>query len=96
MPQGSPRDPELMRILFRVIPIFLAVLAVLFILRGARPSGRASERAPKDGPKEKTAKLVKDPVCGTYVSSRGSLTANRSSETFHFCSQDCLDKFVAS
>ena len=83
-----------MRLLFRIIPIFIAVLAAMFILRGATAS--ASKRRSSMGKgKEKTAKLVKDPVCGTYVTAKGSLAASRDSETYHFCSEACRDKFVA-
>ncbi len=39
---------------------------------------------------------MKDPVCGTYVSQDQSLTTTLGSETFHFCSEECHDKFLAT
>ncbi len=43
-----------------------------------------------------TGELKKDPVCGTYIAAATSIKEKVGGETFHFCSQQCRDKYVAS
>jgi len=40
--------------------------------------------------------LKKDPVCGTYVSTSGSVTRTVNGELLHFCSTECRDKYRAA
>jgi len=85
-----------MRFLLRVAVVFVIVMAAISALRGMfaptqpQPSGRETTGSNKGG------KLMKDPVCGTYVSKDQSLTATRGTETFHFCSEKCHDEFLAT
>ena len=86
-----------MRFLIRVAVVFVIVMAAISALRGMfKPS--SPQRSPAGGPPppSKAGKLIKDPVCGTYVSQDQSLTMTRGSETFHFCSEECHDKFLAT
>ena len=39
--------------------------------------------------------LVKDPVCGTFVSVQSPYSKSAGGKTHHFCSQACLDRFAA-
>ena len=41
-------------------------------------------------------KLVRDPVCGTFVTPRTSLSISASGTTHYFCSEECRGKFSAS
>jgi len=86
-----------MRFLIRVAVVFVIVMAAISAVRGifAPASPRKSPVGGSAGP-SKTGKLIKDPVCGTYVSQDQSLTMTRGSETFHFCSEECHDKFLAT
>lgn len=46
---------------------------------------------------EKLAKegvLVKDPVCGTYVSKDTDIRIKEGSEVRYFCSYECRDKYL--
>ena len=43
-----------------------------------------------------TGELKKDPVCGTYIAAASSIKERVGGQTFHFCSQECRDKYVAS
>ena len=53
---------------------------------GGLPQGRGRRgRAP--------VKLVRDPVCGTWVDPGASLAALVGGTTHHFCSAECRDKF---
>ncbi|PYS51356.1 MAG: hypothetical protein DMG13_18835 [Acidobacteria bacterium] len=77
-----------MRFLLRVLGIFLAIYAALTVIRGllaaispARPIQPAS-----------AGRLVKDPVCGTYVPEASALHA----ENQFFCSEECRMKFLKS
>ncbi len=38
--------------------------------------------------------MVKDPVCGAYVSIDDSITVRDGEKRYHFCSYDCRDKFI--
>jgi YHS domain-containing protein len=53
---------------------------------GARPSGQIPL----------TGELKKDPVCGTYIAAASSIREKVGGQTFHFCSPECRDKYVAS
>jgi YHS domain-containing protein len=79
-------------LLLTVLVILLArafwqvVDGIIAALGGAEPGG---------GRRRKQAvKLVRDPVCGTYVAPTGarSLT-DRSGATYYFCSDECRAKF---
>ncbi|MEO7142600.1 MAG: YHS domain-containing protein [Bryobacteraceae bacterium] len=39
--------------------------------------------------------LKKDPECGTYIAVATSIKKTVGGETYHFCSTECRDKFVA-
>ena len=39
--------------------------------------------------------LVKDPVCGTFVSVQSPYSRSAAGKTHHFCSQACLDRFAS-
>ena len=87
-----------MRFLIRVAVVFVIVLTALSALRNMFGSSTPSRtRSQEDSSGEsKTGKLVKDPVCGTYVSDDQALRANQGSELFHFCSEECREKFIAT
>lgn len=38
-------------------------------------------------------KLVRDPICGTYVTPRTSLSLTQRGTTYYFCSEQCRSKF---
>ncbi len=40
-------------------------------------------------------KLVKDPVCGTFVAPRTALSLTSGGATHYFCSEDCRKQFKA-
>jgi YHS domain-containing protein len=80
-----------------LIRIILFALLVLFLLRavwrlldgvveGATGGRRRGTGA---GVPDRSAKMVRDPVCGTFVVQSRALSAARGSETAFFCSEDC-------
>ena len=84
-----------MRGLIRIILVFVAVSIVISIIRGLFAS-QAQRKAPTSKrsrytPRPKTSgKLVKDPVCGTYVAEESAIHA----KDFFFCSEECRRKFL--
>ena len=80
-----------MRLLFRLILIFFAIVAVLSIVRGFLAPSTPARRARTQRP-QSAGRLVKDPVCGTYIPEE---TALRSGNEF-FCSEQCRQRFLAS
>ena len=59
------------------------------IIEGSRggPAGRRGT-AP-------AVKLVRDPVCGTYVPPRPALSVTAAGTTHYFCSERCLNEYGA-
>jgi YHS domain-containing protein len=53
---------------------------------------------PKDRRRARKApvKLVRDPVCGTWVDPAASLAAQARGTVHHFCSAECRDSFRRS
>jgi len=50
--------------------------------------------APSRGQQARSAvKLVRDPVCGTFVAPGTSLSLTAGGRTHHFCSEACRTKF---
>jgi len=92
----------LFELLMTVMVIFFvrAVLRTIFkgfgdMMRPTGQPGRPNQpnldsRVPLGG------ELKKDPSCGTYISTATSIKEKVGGETFHFCSKECRDKYVAS
>jgi YHS domain-containing protein len=78
---------------FILLTILLIVVARLFwrlvdgVIAGARG---------ETGPRRRGAapvKLVRDPVCGTFVAPRPALSVTAGGSTHYFCSEECRAKF---
>jgi YHS domain-containing protein len=73
-----------------LLAILLIVVARLFwrmfdsIIAAARTPGRDSHPA---------VKLVRDPVCGTFVKPRATLSLTSGGSTHYFCSEQCRNAF---
>jgi hypothetical protein len=81
-----------MRLLVQVFLIFLVITIMLSIVRGLlAPSTPVRRTSPGPRRPMSAGKLVKDPVCGTYVAEESALQAGGS----FFCSEECRQKFVS-
>jgi Cu+-exporting ATPase len=45
---------------------------------------------------KETKAVIKDPICGMTVDEATALHAERSGETFYFCSDHCRQKFLST
>ena len=76
-----------------VVTILILVVARAFwrvidgILDGARVKDRGATSA---------VKLVRDPVCGTYVAPTAALSLSAGGTTHYFCSEECRAKYRAA
>jgi YHS domain-containing protein len=82
-----------------VITVMKSIIGI--VLRGvaeAMKPGSSAPGAPPRSPNQVplTGELKKDPVCGTYISAATSIQEKVGGQTFHFCSPECRDKYVAS
>jgi YHS domain-containing protein len=90
--------------MFRVIFYLLVVVFLITIVRSvAGVLGRALSSfvspTPQQTPRPQvplSGELKKDPACGTYISAASSIQKTVDGETYHFCSPECRDKFVAA
>lgn len=79
--------------------IFLLVVLVLIALRAVgRFLGGLSQAARGDAPRTRTAdapvKMMKDPVCGTFVVPGKALSVVAGGTTVWFCSEQCRNAFT--
>jgi len=90
--------------IFEILLVFALVRAVLgILLRIIRGIGGPGNRQPAprtqttsadpDNPSAATL-LHQDPVCGTYVAAGSSFRKISKGEVYHFCSEECRDKFA--
>jgi YHS domain-containing protein len=88
-----------MRFVYEIFLFLLLFLALRAIFRQFMGGYRASGNRPSTGSRPSSAatvgELKKDPVCGTYVSTAGSLTQIVDGSAIYFCSQECRDKYLA-
>jgi YHS domain-containing protein len=95
--------------MFRVIFELLLTVVVITVLRsiigivlkGFGEAMRSGSTPPGAAPRSSgqvplTGELKKDPICGTYISAATAIKEKVGGQTFHFCSQECRDKYVAS
>jgi len=79
--------------LLRLLLIVLVLRALWRFVAGLMEGAR--QVPPRQaGPGAAAVPLVKDPVCGTYVVRAKALTAGTGSDTRHFCSEACRDRWL--
>ena len=58
--------------------------------KAAQQAAQPSPETPAFGGEE----MVKDPVCGAYVSKEGNIRVRDGETVLHFCSYDCRDAYL--
>ena len=79
---------------FVLLAILIIMVARVFwrVIDGVmEAAGGASSR---DGGRASAVKLVRDPVCGTFVAPGAALSLTSSGSTHYFCSEECRRKFA--
>ena len=79
---------------FILLMLLFAFIARAFwqIVGGVIEAARGPRRS-RRGASAQAVKLVKDPVCGTFVSPRAALSATAFGSTHYFCSEECRATF---
>lgn len=78
---------------FILLAILLIVIARMFWRVVDAVIGAARSPGEGRGPGQ-AVKLVRDPVCGTFVPARSALSASAGGTTHYFCSEACRAKFA--
>jgi len=81
-----------------IVPLLLLLLArslVRSLLAGFSSTGKAPRTASAP-PVAAGGELKRDPVCGIYVSTTGSVTCTVKGQLLYFCSRECRDKYRAA
>lgn len=94
--------------MFRLIFYLLVTIFLITIVRGVlgavlrglsqilSPGQPAQAKQPPAAGVPLSGELKKDPSCGTYISAATSIKQSVGGETYHFCSPECRDKYVAT
>lgn len=98
-------------ILFRMIVFFVTISVVRSVIQtlvrafrgpdsprnspGNSPGNPGPQAPPNMGAASASTLLHQDPVCGTYVAANSSLRKICRGKVFHFCSEECRDRYVA-
>jgi YHS domain-containing protein len=91
-------------IFYLILTVFVVtVLKSIFgiVLKGFGEAMKSGSSTPDTAPRTPnqiplSGELKKDPVCGTYIAAATSIKEKVGGQTFHFCSPECRDKYVAS
>jgi YHS domain-containing protein len=96
--------------LYRLILFFVAISVIQSVIRavlrafggqkprsapGAAPSGAPPSGTASPGERSESTLLHQDPVCGTYVAAASSLRKISGGKVYHFCSEECRNRFSA-
>lgn len=92
-PDPRGRNAVTLRFLLLVLMVLFAVRAVGRFMGGLTTAARGD--AP-GGPRraETPVKMMKDPVCGTFVVPGKALSAQADGATVWFCSEQCRNAFT--
>jgi YHS domain-containing protein len=81
-----------MLLTLRIILLLLIVRAVLMLVRGVIQGAT-------DGPRQSSptnrGQLLRDPVCGVYVTADKAITERSGAGTAYFCSEKCRRAWIS-
>jgi len=76
---------------------FVILFVALFLLYKLFTNDQKKKAVKEEREQENlaaTGEMVKDPVCGAYVSSDSDIRVRQGDEVHLFCSYQCRDKFI--
>jgi len=85
--------------LFRTVLMLLLLLVLaraLLRFLGGVVQGATSPSPPRGRASPPPTKMVRDPVCGTYVVPAKAIVLARGKDTTFFCSEACRQKYLES
>jgi YHS domain-containing protein len=74
--------------------IFVAVGFILYKLFTGDKKKKAAATAKKQQKMAASGQMLKDPVCGTYVSKDSDIRVREGDKVHAFCSYECRDKYL--
>lgn len=80
----------MIKLLLYAILILVIARAFWRVIDGILDGARGDER------QTTAVKLVRDPVCGTYVAPGSALSLSAGGTTHYFCSEECRAKYRAA
>ena len=80
----------MIRVILLGILIVLLARAFWRLVDGVLEAAGGTTRRRAGNP---AVKLVRDPVCGTYVAPRNALSLTARGSTHYFCSEECRSKY---
>jgi YHS domain-containing protein len=87
-----------MRFLLEIIPYIFLFLLLRSGIRSYLANSRRNREVPRSGQDPSAApaaaELMKDPVCGTYVSPAAGVSRTVNGQLIYFCSKECSDKYA--
>ena len=81
----------MIRIILLTILILIIARAFWRLMDGVIEVAGGTSKRRRGAP---PVKLVRDPVCGTYVAPGTALALRDRDQTYHFCSEQCRSAFV--
>ena len=82
----------MLRLVLSAVLLFLVARALLRLIGGVIEAAGGTRPA-RDGGSIAGTKLVRDPVCGTYVAPGAALSLTSAGSTHYFCSKECRAAF---
>lgn len=76
------------------ILIFLVAGFFLYKMIMGDRGKKLADQKKQDEPLDESGEMVKDPVCGTYVSSDSGIRVKEGEQIHMFCSYECRDQFL--
>lgn len=74
--------------------IFLAAGFILYKIIAGDKKKKMEQKKQEEEKLESSGEMVKDPVCGTYVSTEGDIRVRDKDKIYYFCSYECRDEFL--
>lgn len=82
----------MLRFILGALLFILVARALWRLVNGVMEAARGAQPAYHSG-NNQAVKLVRDPVCGTYVPPRPALSLTLAGSTHYFCSEKCRTTF---
>ncbi len=82
----------MLRVVLAALLFILVARALWRLVNGVMDAARGTQPGHRSGGAQ-AVKLVRDPVCGTYVPPRAALSLTSAGSTHYFCSEKCRTIF---